>query len=169
MPRPETDGIRAFSSLRTREFDEFMIEAAKNFDAKRAAVREDVRITRWAEVSLDTSRRVCHFTTADGRTFEAPVLVVGSYNSADSTWEWGWNNPFLSEPLRGDSIAIKRFGEARGWDPLTEGIVAVSTNAVWGLIAVAVEVLGAAGAHNVTVESLEVIIAYRDLRPLMAR
>ncbi len=40
------------------------------------------------------------FTTPNGVTATCPVQILGTFNSEDSTWLWGWDHPSVQEPLR---------------------------------------------------------------------
>ena len=49
--------------------------------------------------SVDQDAGKITFTSPSGIVATAPVQIVGSYNTQDRTWLWGWDNSSLHAPL----------------------------------------------------------------------
>jgi hypothetical protein len=62
---------------------------------------------RW-EFSMDTGELVFTFPDMVAR---APAQIIGSFDSLEGSWMWGWANPSIPEPLARDSIRVREYGE----------------------------------------------------------
>jgi hypothetical protein len=58
----------------------------------------------WA-ADLDAGTIVFSFT--DGTTVSAEIQVVGTYNTVDGTFLWGWDHPSIPENLREHALLAK--------------------------------------------------------------
>ena len=63
---------------------------------------------RW-DADLDAG--TITFTLQDGVIAVAPVQVVGTYNTLDGTWLWGWDHPSVDEHLARDARKARDFGQ----------------------------------------------------------
>ena len=73
----------------------------------------------------------------------APVQIVGTFNTTDSTWMWGWDHPSVPEDLGEHARAVRRYGERHHLEPLTTRVVSASEEQAWEFAAVA-DLLGRA-------------------------
>ncbi|NGK93875.1 hypothetical protein G5681_25210 [Escherichia coli] len=67
----------------------------------------------------------------------APVQVVGTYDTEDSTWLWGWDHPSVSESLGEYARRVHDFGEQYGKETLTTRKIAASMDDAWEFTALA--------------------------------
>jgi hypothetical protein len=99
----------------------------------------------WA-ADQDTGR--IQFTFADGTTAEAELQIVGTYNTLDGTFLWGWDHPSVAEPLRKHASLAMEFGEKHGLSKFTERKVKCSEDEAWEFTAVAARLGKANGAYR---------------------
>jgi hypothetical protein len=62
---------------------------------------------RWDFVQ-DTGELVFTFSDMVAHT---PAQIIGSFDSREDTWMWGWANSSISEPLARDSVRVREYGE----------------------------------------------------------
>ena len=98
------------------------------------------------DVDLDAG--VITFTNGEGWVITAPVQVVGTYNTKDGTFLWGWDHPSIPGPARAAAQQVKAFGEKYGLDVLTTRMVEISEDQAWELTALADYLSGAQGAYR---------------------
>lgn len=67
--------------------------------------------SRW---DADLEAGTLTFTNPRGWRIVAPVQVVGTRNTADGTFLWGWDHPSVPVPLRADAERVRAFGAAQG-------------------------------------------------------
>lgn len=89
----------------------------------------------WA-IDLDTG--IITFTSEEkGIVITAAVQVVGTYNTEDGSWLWGWEHPSVSELLGAFARRVRDFGEQYGIKELTTRKITTSMNTAWEFTALA--------------------------------
>lgn len=101
--------------------------------------------TQW---NLDMNAGTLRFTFADGRVLTAPVQVVGTYNTANGTFLWGWDHPSVPEPLRRSAQRLHDYGRANGLEAFTTRSITCSEPDAWSYTAAAAQLEQAAGAYR---------------------
>ena len=87
--------------------------------------------------SADLDRGVIEFQFADGKHVSAPIQVVGSYNTDDNTFLWGWDHPSVPSELAHHAGLARAWGEECGSPPFTDRKIACSEDDAWSFAAVA--------------------------------
>jgi hypothetical protein len=101
-----------------------------------------------ASWAADLETGIITFTNKRGWTITAPVQVIGTFNTKDSTWLWGWDHPSVSEPLAAHARLARDFGEKYALERYaTRKIVATETE-VWHFTALACYLAGAQGGYR---------------------
>ena len=101
-----------------------------------------------ADWSVDQDQGEIVFTGADGSTATAPVQIVGTYNSQDGTWLWGWDHPSVVPALQEHAKRVREYGEKHGIQRLTTRKLACSEMEAWELVALACKLCEAQGAYR---------------------
>jgi hypothetical protein len=100
---------------------------------------------KWA-ADLDTG--ILTFTFADGTEATAPLQVIGTYNTLDGTFLWGWDHPSVPEELRRDAQLARQWGEKNKVDNFTIRKVKCTEKEAWEFTAVANRVASSNGAFR---------------------
>lgn len=96
----------------------------------------------------DLQEGIITFDTEDGTHVEAPVQVIGTYNTQDGTWLWGWDHPSVSEPLSQHAQLAFDYGQKHGIAELTTRKVTCSEDCCWEFTALACFLAQAQGAYR---------------------
>ncbi|MBI2307905.1 MAG: hypothetical protein HYU78_11450 [Rhodocyclales bacterium] len=88
------------------------------------------------------------FTFANGTVASSPVQIVGTYNSKDSTFMWGWNHPSVVPALQAAASRVKAFGEEHNSNELTTQKVSCSEQRAWEYTALAMRLSESCGAYR---------------------
>ena len=99
----------------------------------------------WA-VDQDTGKIV--FTQRDGTTATCPVQIIGTYNTADGTWLWGWDHPSVQPPLDEHARKLRAYGQEHGIAPLTTRKLHCTEADAWDFAALACKLNDAEGAYR---------------------
>jgi DNA-directed RNA polymerase subunit RPC12/RpoP len=78
----------------------------------------------------------------------APVQIIGTYNTADGSWLWAWDNPSLVKGLTRDSQVVREYGQKHGIAPLTTRKLNCDEADCWELTALACQLCKAEGAYR---------------------
>jgi hypothetical protein len=99
---------------------------------------------RW-DVDLDAG----WIQFADAKTTAtAPVRVIGTYNTKDGTWLWGWDHPSVPTPVATTAKIMKAYGERHGLKTYTTRKITCSEADAWQFAAVASYLTSAQGAYR---------------------
>ncbi|OYT86814.1 MAG: hypothetical protein CFE46_15375 [Burkholderiales bacterium PBB6] len=99
----------------------------------------------WA-ANLDTGTIV--FSFSDGVTAPAPIQVVGSYNTADGTFLWGWDHPSVPQDLRKHAVLARQWGEKHRVQAFTSRKVQCTEDDAWGFAATTNRLAQANGVYR---------------------
>jgi hypothetical protein len=103
------------------------------------------KFDRW---DINQSDGFLVFSNADGYTARCPAQIIGSYNSADHSWQWAWANSSTVDSLKTDSLKVKSYGEKNGFKKLTEAEWQGSEDDAWAMAAIACKVCGSQGVYR---------------------
>jgi hypothetical protein len=86
------------------------VEAELDFDTLLDRSMEELRIktaahdATWqlskADWDIDQDAGTITFTSPNGITATCPVQIIGTFNTLDNTWLWGWDHPSVDPALQ---------------------------------------------------------------------
>lgn len=88
------------------------------------------------------------FVNDKGWEITAPVQVIGTLNTADGTWLWGWDHPSVPGPVSEHAQAVRAFGEQHGLEALTARMIEADETDGWAFTALACHLAGAQGGYR---------------------
>jgi hypothetical protein len=88
---------------------------------------------RW-DFSQDTGELM--FTFPD-MIVRAPAQIIGSFDSREGNWMWGWANSSIAESLIRDSVRVREYGEQHHIRRLTTGAWPAQEMDGWNMAALA--------------------------------
>ncbi len=100
---------------------------------------------RW---SADLSRGVLSFEFADGRRVEAPLQVVGTYDTETASFQWGWDHAAVPPALRQHAELARQWGERESLPKFNTRVVRCGEEEAWAFAAVASRLGGAKGVYR---------------------
>ena len=104
-----------------------------------------------ADWAADLAAGTLTFTSAaKGVTATCDCQVVGTLNTDDGTWLWGWDHPSVPPGLDRHAAAVKAYGEAKGLPDLTTRKLEASEDDGWTFAALACHLSDAQGAYSDT-------------------
>ena len=78
----------------------------------------------------------------------APVQIVGTYNTLDGTWLWGWDHPSVHDELAGHARTVHEYGEKHGITALITRKLTCGEDEAWEFTALACHLCGTQGAYR---------------------
>lgn len=115
---------------------------------------------RW---DADLEQGIIHFSGTNGVVVSAPVQVIGTFNTNDGTWLWGWDHPSVKEPLAQAARLCLDFGERHGLCRFTERKITCSESEAWEHAALALHLSGAEGAYRGPAGSTLVLMTFGEV------
>jgi hypothetical protein len=101
-----------------------------------------------ADWSVDQDAGVIVFTRPDGISATCAVQIIGTYNTEDGTWLWGWDHPSVAAPLQDHAKRVKSYGEQHSIAALTTQKLACQESTAWEFAALACKLCSAEGAYR---------------------
>ena len=111
-------------------------------------------------VTLDQDDGKIIWTFRDGRIVEAPVQIVGTYNSSSAGFLWSWANHTVLPQLQGSANQVRAYGEAHAVADFTSRLLTISPARAWELTAVANHLGRAKGAFRANAGGLFVYVTF---------
>ena len=129
------------------EYDLFLQRALNELQLKTTAHDSTWQLGQadW-EVDQDAGQIV--FTSPSGIVATCPVQIIGSYNSEDSTWLWGWDHPSVVPALAEHAQLVRQYGELKGVTELTHRKLETTEDVCWEFAALACKLADAQGAYR---------------------
>jgi hypothetical protein len=100
---------------------------------------------RW---DADQETGILTWTFSNGVVVKAPFQIIGTYNTKDNTFLWGWDHPSVVEPLRQDAISVLEFAKQNHIEFLQDRKVECDEEAAWDLAAIASLVCDRQGVYR---------------------
>ena len=100
------------------------------------------------------------FTNDKAWEIVAPVQVIGTRNTEDGTWLWGWDHPSVPEPLGEHARLARAFGQKYGLEAFTTRKLSASEADAWTFTAIACHLAGAQGGYRGPAGSAHVFMTY---------
>jgi hypothetical protein len=114
------------------------------------------------DVDQDTGRIA--FTTPQGTRAEAPVQIIGTYNTEDGSWLWGWDHPSVAPALAEHAKKVLAYGREHGFTKLTTRKLQCTEEECWELTALAYFLCSANGAYRGPSGAARVFMTFGELR-----
>ena len=115
-----------------------------------------------SEFDVDLETGVIRFTSAT-KVVSAPVQVIGTYNTLDGTFLWGWDHPSVPEPLAADARLAREFGRRQDLELFTTRKVECTEDEAWVFTAVALYLSGAQGTYRAPFGTTMVFMTFGDV------
>lgn len=139
------------------------IKAATEYLQEVTAFHDGVWQIGQADWQIDQDAGTIEFNSPGGMRATAPVQIIGTYNTADGTWLWGWDHPSVDPPLAEHAKQVLAYGKQHGFDVLTTRKLECPEKQCWDFAALACLLCQAQGAFRGPVESTRVFVTFGEV------
>jgi hypothetical protein len=146
--------------------NEFRILLEQSMEDLRIKTAAHDRLWRLGQAAwaIDQDAGTIVFTSSDGITATCAVQIIGTYNTADGTWLWGWDHPSVRPALQEDARKVKTYGEKHSLTPLTTRKLTCTEEEAWEFAALACKLCDAQGAYRGPAGPTRVFVIFKDVR-----
>ncbi len=145
---PQDQGPTSVNEVRMAEPKELVL--ARAMPHLQAITQANVEI--WgqdgASWTVDLDRGVIEFTNQKGMLISAPVQVIGTYDTRDGSFMWGWDHPSVPSESAVAANAVKRFATRHALKNTSDVLVNISEQEAWEFTALAAYLTDAQGAYR---------------------
>ena len=148
---------------RVTEPAEVVFGRAESEIALKTQLFQDIFGDEHYDWNVDLEAGTITFTSAT-KIVSAPVQVIGTYNTLDRTFLWGWDHPSVPEPGRAAARLARQFGQRQNLPLFTTRMVECTEDQAWSFTAVALYLSGAQGAYRGPVGTTMVFMTFGEMR-----
>jgi hypothetical protein len=112
---------------------------------------------------VDQDKGTIVFTTSQGVTATCPVQIIGTYNTQNGTWWWGWDHPSVKPALQENAWQVYEYGKTHNIVQLTTGELICSESEAWEFTALACKLCDAQGAYRGSTGSTLIFMTFKDV------
>ena len=116
-----------------------------------------------ADWQADLQRGTLTFTGPE-LTVTAPLQVIGTYDTGDGSWLWGWDHPSVPGPLAVHAGLVRDFAREHGLSALLSRTLHCTEDDLWAFAALATRLAAAQGAYRGAAGSTLVMLTYGELQ-----
>ncbi|HOB13518.1 MAG TPA: hypothetical protein PKN09_04675 [Novosphingobium sp.] len=113
--------------------------------------------------SVDLDRGVIEFENPNGWHITAPVQVIGTYDTRDGTFMWGWDHPSVPDHSAQAAKRVLEYGSRHGIEPIKTRLVSISEQQAWEYTALADYLSGGNGAYRGRVGTTLVFMTFGEV------
>jgi hypothetical protein len=129
-------------------FDTLLDQCVEELRLKTAA-HDGIWQVGKADWDIDQDAGTIVFNSPNGMTATCAVQIVGTFNTEDNTWLWGWDHPSVDPALQAHARLCLAYGEEHGIEVLTaQKLGDASEDQCWQFTALACKLAGAQGGYR---------------------
>jgi hypothetical protein len=117
-----------------------------------------------ADWSVDQDVGEIVFTAPGGIMAICPVQIIGTYNTDDGTWLWGWDHPSVDPALQEHARRVREYGERQKIAKLTTRKVRCSEADAWEFTALACKLNDAQGGYRGPAGSTLIFMTFGEVQ-----
>lgn len=129
-------------------FDEFQEQASNHLAALTEAHNGAWGLGSADQWSADQETGLLTWSFVNGVEATAPFQIVGTYNSEDGTFLWGWDHPSVVESLQSDAQAVRDYANANSIERLLDRKISCTEAEAWQFAALATWINDRQGAYR---------------------
>lgn len=143
---------------------DFVRQSVEGLKAQTSAHSATWRLGQEANWGVDQDKGEITFSFADGVVARAPVQIIGTLNTHNNTFLWGWDHPSVLPPLRMHAARTKDWGKNNNIAKFTTRLVPATEQEAWEFTAVAVRVNEANGAYRARSGTALVFMTFGEIQ-----
>ncbi|ADB14898.1 hypothetical protein Psta_0202 [Pirellula staleyi DSM 6068] len=117
-----------------------------------------------ADWDADLDAGTITFRAPNGMVATGPLQIIGTFNTLDSTWLWGWDHPSVPEHCAVHAKQVFDFGQEKGIHELTTRKLIVDETNCWEFTAIACKLCEAQGAYRAPSDTTLIFLTFGDIQ-----
>jgi hypothetical protein len=108
---------------------------------------------------IDQNAGTIVFMSPKGTIATCPVQIIGTFNTKENTWLWGWDHPQVDRSLQEHARLCREYGKKHGIRALTSRkLTSANVDDGWQLTALACKLANAQGGFRGPLGSTQVYV-----------
>lgn len=127
---------------------DFIEGAYEGLQMQTNAYKSTWKLGKESNWDVDLNQGTLTFSFADGKIVRTNIQVIGTYNSNDGSFMWGWEHPSVPENLAQHATIAKEWGLKNNELDYSTLTVICSVDDVWKMCAVVNRLADANGVYR---------------------
>jgi hypothetical protein len=127
---------------------DFIDGAYEGLQLQTDAHRQTSKLGEEDNWDVDLNEGTLTFTFADGKIIKTAIQVIGTYNTNDNSFMWGWDHPSVPENLAQHALLAKKWGTNVNEPDYATLQISCSEDEVWKMSAVVNRLAEANGVYR---------------------
>lgn len=144
-------------------FDALIAQSMEELSLKTSA-HDGMWQIRSADWNVDLDGGTLMFTASGGTVATCDVQIIGTRNTEDGSWMWGWKHPSVPVPLQRHARVVREYGAKHNDRWLTVQMLEMPEDKAWQLTALACKLNEAQGAYRGPVGPTELFMTFGNVR-----
>lgn len=153
-PRPVAD-VAAFQVLIDQSMEELRLKTEAH---------DGVWHISEADWNVDQDAGTIIFTPNNGMLVTCSVQIIGTRDSTDNSWMWGWHNASIPDELRRHAQKVRDYGDQTSYLWLTTPMLVCPPDKAWQLAALACKLNDAQGAYRGVDGETEIYMTFDSIQ-----
>lgn len=137
-----------FGEKKKFDFEEYLEGSMEGLRLATDAHRNTWHLGSEKTWNVDQNSGILSFCFEDGLVAAAPAQIIGTYDSQQGSFMWGWDHPSVALGMQKSAMKAKAFGQKRGIDELTTHVVSCDHDRAWAYAALAMREASDSGAFR---------------------
>jgi len=146
------------------DYSAFLEKAIHHLNALTSAHQGAWKLGEAESWTADQETGLLTWTFEDGRIAEAPFQIVGTFDSLDSTFLWGWDHPCVLPDLQHDAQQVLAWAREQEIKPLLEQKVTCAEEDAWEYAALATLICDRQGAYRGPAGTTYVFMTFGEVK-----
>lgn len=146
------------------DFAKFLEKANNHLATLTAAHEATWRIGKAENWFADQGTSELKWTFEDGVVVTAPMQIIGTYNTTDQSFLWGWDHPSVVEGLGEDAAKVLAYANKNKVEHLTQRLVRCTEEEAWEFAALATLLCNRQGAYRGPAGPTMIFMTFGELK-----
>jgi hypothetical protein len=144
-------------------YKDFVSEASSVFLSAHDAFKESHKLESYAHWFYNQSTGLLRLYNTESDEIYFKYLPIGTYSTKSNTWMWAWHNESSVEQNKHQTLTIKEFGEAHGYEKLSTGYFKSDEIDGWDFIGIAFKLFGGLCGYRTNTERLNSYMLLQEI------
>lgn len=134
--------------MNDEEFQEYIDACFDELEKKQQYLVDTFGFGSFDKFKYDFDKEELYLLKNEEVLVKARIVPIGSFNTENGTWMWGWANEAFSESLRSKSSKLKELEAITGFEMFGNDMAEIDEDMAWEIAGMSLHLLGFEGIYR---------------------
>ena len=154
--------------MSSQDDEEFSIRRYLNQAKAEMEAKTNAHENRWqiskTTWSIDRDRKIIKFKNQNLDVITAAVQIIGTYDTAEESWIWGWDNPYVSRGMDDHARKMLAFGKEHSIPQLLQRKFKCPEKVCWDFAALACKLCISQGVYRGIKDTNRIFMTFESIK-----